>query len=162
VTERSGDDTITIVPIDKGNWERAANLQIMPEQAGFLTPNVFSIAESKFYPELNPCAIYAGDTMVGFLMYARDRDDDQYWVYRFMIDRRYQRRGFGRRAMLQLIEMISALPDAPEINIAYDLGNTAAAELYKSVGFIEGGIAPWGERTAKYTIPSAPGEARLP
>jgi diamine N-acetyltransferase len=162
MTGLTGDEPITIVPINKRNWEEAANLQILPEQADFLTPNVFSIAESKFHPELNPCAIYAGQTMVGFVMYARDRDDDQYWIYRFMIDRRYQRKGFGRRAMLQLIELIRALPDAPEINIAYELGNTAAAGLYKSVGFIEGGIAPWGERTAKYTYPRAPDDENSP
>ena len=153
MTDLTGNEPIRIVPIDKDNWERAANLQIEPEQAGFLTPNVFSIAESKFYPELIPCAIYAGETMVGFAMYARDRDDDQYWVYRFMIDRRYQRRGFGRRAMLQLIELIRVLPNAPEINIAYDDDNEAARQLYRSVGFIEGDIASWGERTARLTFP---------
>ena len=155
MTDLTGDEPIRIVPIDKDNWEQAAHLQVEPEQTDFLTPNVFSIAESKFYPELNPCAIYAGDTMVGFAMYARDRDDDQYWVYRFMIDRRYQRRGFGRRAMLQLIDLIRALPDVPEINIAYDDDNEAARRLYRSVGFVEGGIAPWGERTARYTFTPA-------
>lgn len=152
MTELTGQEPITIVPIDKRNWEEAANLQILPEQAAFLTPNVFSIAESKFYPELNPCAIFAGQTMIGFLMYGRDSEDNQYWVYRFMIDRRYQRRGFGRRAMLHLIELIHALPNAPEINIAYDLDNDVARQLYRSVGFIEGGIASWGEQTARYSF----------
>lgn len=152
MTEHAGEEQIRIVPIDKRNWEEAANLQILPEQSGFLTPNVFSIAESKFYPELNPCAIYAGKTLVGFLMYGRDSEDGQYWVYRFMIDHRYQRRGYGRRAMLQLIDLIRSLPDAPELNIAYDVDNDAARRLYRSVGFTEGGIASWGEQTAKLLL----------
>jgi diamine N-acetyltransferase len=152
VSEGSGQDAIRIVPIDKRNWEEAANLQILPEQADFLTPNVFSIAESKFYPELQPCAIYAGPALVGFLMYGRDPEDSQYWIYRFMIDRRYQRRGYGHRAMRLLIELIRALPNAPEINIAYDIGNDAARQLYRGVGFVEGGIAPWGEQTARLSL----------
>lgn len=143
---------ITIKPITKENWEEAANLRLLPDQVDFITPNVFSIAESKFYPELIPCAIYAGSEMVGFLMYCRDPEDNQYWLYRFMIDERHQRNGYGRSALLQLIEIIRALPNAPELNVAYDRENHVAAALYKSVGFVEGGIASWGEQTAKLTF----------
>ena len=145
-------EPISIQPITESNWEEAANLRILPEQTDFLTPNVFSIAESKFHPELIPCAIYAGTSMVGFLMYCRDPRDDQYWLYRFMIDERYQGRGYGKTALRQLIDIIRALPDAPELKVGYDLENHVAAKLYKSVGFIEGGLAPWGERTAKLTF----------
>lgn len=144
--------TITIKPITKDNWEEAANLRLLPDQVDFLTPNVYSIAESKFHPELIPCAIYAGPVMVGFLMYARDPEDQQYWLYRLMIDERHQRKGFGRIALLQLIEIIRALPNAPELNVGYDVGNDVAARLYKNVGFVEQGMAPWGELTAKLTF----------
>ena len=145
-------EPISIKPITESNWEEAANLRILPEQADFLMPNVFSIAESKFHPELVPCAIYAGTTMVGFLMYCRDPRDDQYWLYRFMIDEGYQGRGYGKAALRQLIDIIRALPNAPELNVGYDLENHVAAKLYKSAGFIEGGLAPWGERTAKLDL----------
>jgi len=143
---------ISINPITEANWEEAANLRISPEQIDFLTPNVYSIAESKFHLELVPCAIYAGATMVGFLMYCRDPRDDQYWIYRFMIDERFQGRGYGKTALQQLIEIIRAFPNAPELNVGFDLENHVAANLYKSAGFIEGGLAPWGERTAKLTF----------
>ena len=145
---------ITIKPITESNWEEAANLRILPEQVDFLTPNVYSIAESKFHPELVPCAIYLETTMVGFLMYCRDPRDDQYWLYRFMIDERYQGKGYGKKALLELIEIIRALPNAPELNVGFDLENHVAANLYKSVGFIEGDLAPWGERTAKLDLTS--------
>jgi diamine N-acetyltransferase len=148
----TGKEPISIVPLDKTNWEDAVKLQVQPDQVNFVASNVYSIAESKYYPALLPCGIYASKTMVGFLMYGRDDEDHQYWIYRFMIDQRYQRQGFGRRAMLKLIELLRELPDVPELNISYDLDNIAAAELYMSVGFIEGGIASWGERTAKLTF----------
>ena len=48
--------------------------------------NVWAIAESKFYDALKPTGIYDGGTMVGFLAYGRNPHDDQYWLYRFMID----------------------------------------------------------------------------
>lgn len=143
---------ITIKPITKDNWEEAAHLRILPEQADFIAPNVFSIAESKFHPELNPCAIYAGSTMIGFLMYGRDPEDRQYWLYRFMIDDRHQGKGYGKAALQQLIAVIRALPNAPELNVGFDLENHVAAHLYKSNGFIEGALASWGERTAKLDL----------
>ena len=143
---------VQIVPLDADNWEEAASLTLRDDQVDFIASNLSSIAESRFHPELQPCAIYAGSTMVGFAMYARSGHDGQYWIYRFMIDRRFQRQGFGLSAMQALIKRIAALENVPEINIAYDDDNEAARQLYKRAGFVEGGFAPWGERTAKLTI----------
>ena len=146
------DEPIRIVPLDSENWEEAANLALRPDQIEFIAPNVASIAESRFHPELQPCAIYAGSTMVGFCMYARSPQDHQYWIYRFMIDQRYQRQGLGLRALTVLIDRIKVLPNVPQINIAYDDHNEPARQLYRRAGFVEGGFASWGERTAKLVI----------
>lgn len=146
--------TISLRPITKDNWEEAAKLEILPEQAGFLTPNVFSIAESKFHDDLWTFAIYNGETMVGFTMYGQDPADGRYWIIRFMIDRNHQRRGYGRAALLSLIEHMRTLPGLTEINIGYEPNNHAAAALYREIGFVESGIAPWGEQTAVLKLTS--------
>ena len=152
MTVPAAGDPVRIVPLDADNWEEAAHLKLREDQVDFIASNLASIAESRFHPELQPCAIYAGSTMVGFAMYARSGHDGQYWIYRFMIDKRFQRQGYGLRAMQALTERIAELENVPEINIAYDDHNEAARQLYKRVGFVEGGLAPWGERTAKFTI----------
>ena len=143
---------IRIVPLDADNWEEAAGLTLRADQVDFIASNLASIAESRFHPELQPCAIHCGETMVGFTMYARNPYDDQYWIYRFMIDQRYQRRGLGLTAMHVLIDQIKTLPNVPEISISYEDHNDPARQLYRRAGFVEGEIAPWGERTAKLTI----------
>jgi diamine N-acetyltransferase len=152
VTDPAAGARIRIAPLDADNWEEAANLALHPEQRDFIAPNVASIAESRFHPELQPCAIYADETMVGFAMYARSPHDQLLWIYRFMIDKRYQRRGFGLRAMAELVQVITNGENASEINIAYDDHNEPARQLYRRAGFIEGALAPWGERTAKLLI----------
>ena len=152
MTVTAAGDPVRIVPLDADNWEEAAHLSLRDDQVDFIASNLASIAESRFHPELQPCAIYAGSTMVGFTMYARSGQDGQYWIYRFMIDQRFQRQGFGLRAMQALTARIAALENVPEINIAYDDRNEAARQLYQRAGFVEGGLAPWGERTAKLTI----------
>ena len=90
--------------------------------------------------------------MVGFTMYARNPMDEQFWIYRFMIDKTWQRRGLGLRAMAVLIDLIGSPPDVPEIRISYDDDNEPARQLYRRAGFVEGEMAPWGERTAKLVL----------
>ncbi len=157
MTASGNNVVIRIEPLDVDTWEEAAKLSIRPDQDGFVAPNVYSIAESRYHPELQPHAIYADEEMVGFAMYARNPQDNQYWIYRFMIDQRFQRRGYGLRAFTQLVEKLFALPDVPEINISYDDDNEPARQLYGRAGFIEGDMAPWGERTARITADKRPG-----
>lgn len=142
---------IVIRPLTSRNWEEASRLEVAPEQAGFIETNLFSIAESRFHPELQPMAIYDGGTMVGFLMWGIDKEDGQPWLYRFMIDRRFQRKGYGRAALERLLAILRE-KDLPELNVGYHRENAVAAKLYRSAGFIEQGIASWGEMTARMEL----------
>jgi len=139
----------TLRPITKDNWEAAANLEVREDQREFITPNVWSIAEAQYYPWTRPLAIYDGRVMVGFLVYGKDPQDDQYWLYRFMIDRRHQGKGLGKAALLALIERLRSLPDCTGITVGYQSENLAAERLYFSTGFEKGPPAPWGESTAR-------------
>ncbi|HEY7035635.1 MAG TPA: GNAT family N-acetyltransferase [Thermomicrobiales bacterium] len=141
--------TIVLRPITKDNWEEAAGLRVREDQSDFVAPNVWSIAESKFYPALQLMAIVDDDTAVGFLMYGIDPQDGQYWLYRFMIDGRYQGRGFGRTALARLIDLLRRTPGCTALNVGYDPANVVAERLYLSAGFEKTGLAPWGELTAR-------------
>jgi diamine N-acetyltransferase len=143
---------ISLRPIAKDNWETAAKLEVREDQAGFITPNVWSIAETQFHPWTRPMAIYDGQTMVGFLVYGKDPGDDQYWLYRFMIDRRFQGRGLGKAALQALIAHLRTLPDCDGITVGFQPDNLVAERLYLSVGFVKGPTAPWGESTARLTF----------
>ena len=146
--------TIILRPLTRENWEEAAGLAVAEDQAAFITPNVWSIAASRFYEALQPMAIYDGATMVGFLMFGRDVNDGKLWLYRFMIDRRYQGRGFGRAALARLIELIRQTTEWTEINVGYDPANAVAERLYLGAGFARASVAPWGEQTARLSLTS--------
>lgn len=143
---------IVLRPITKDNWEEAAGMAVRADQTDFIAPNVWSIAESKFYPELQPIAIYDDETMVGFLMYGVDPRDRQYWLYRFMVDHRYQGRGLGRAALARFVDLLRRTPGCTAINVGYDPANAVAERLYLSAGFEKTGVAPWGEMTARLTL----------
>lgn len=143
---------IVLRPLTSRNWEDAANLSVRDDQKHFVALNIWSIAESKFHPALEPTAIYDGETMVGFLMYGIDPQDHRHWLYRLMIDQKYQGRGYGRAALERLIELLRRVPGCTGLSVGYEPENLAAERLYFSLGFQPAGIADWGEKTARLSF----------
>ena len=84
---------ITLQEIHMEQFWDVIDLSVRPEQAEFCTSNAVSIAQSKVQSECIPLAIYDGETPVGFLMYCVDRDDGEWWIYRLMVDARFQGSG---------------------------------------------------------------------
>ena len=61
-----------------------------------MTTNAVSITQSKVQPECMPLAVCVDDKMVGVIMYCIDTFDGEYWIYRMMIDKNYQSKGYGK------------------------------------------------------------------
>lgn len=144
----SGDThlTVTLQKITRDNWEECIDLKVSKDQQGFIASNLYSLAEVQFLPNFGALAIYADKKMVGFTMYGLDEDDHNYWIYRIMIDEKYQGNGYGTKALLQVIENIKLKPDAKEIIIGYIPDNIEAERTYLRAGFQSNGLDPWGEK----------------
>jgi len=73
-------------------------LSLKPEQAEFVAPNSETLAEA-YVATLNgdaqfrPFAIYSDDAMVGFIIYGKWREDDDYHLWALMIGAEHQGRG---------------------------------------------------------------------
>lgn len=116
------------------------HLKVSPEQERFVAPNANSIAEAHFNPEhawFN--AIYADDTPVGFVMLYDDPDTPTYFLWRFMIDARYQGRGYGTRALRLVVEHVKDRPDAAVLGVSYVPGEGSPETFFKKFGFEETG-----------------------
>lgn len=142
--------SVSIREITRENWESCVALKVNREQKGYVASNLYSIAEVQFLPNFEAVAIYNKETVVGFAMFGLDEDDHNYWIYRFMIDERYQGKGIGKAALKEIIKRLKSKPDCTVIMVGYKPDNNGAASLYKSVGFIESGQAPWGESLSRY------------
>ncbi|MDK2123283.1 GNAT family N-acetyltransferase [Parachitinimonas caeni] len=134
---------INLRDVNRDNWRACAALTLAPAQQDWVAPNMASLAEAGFEPHYRPRAIYADDVLVGFLMYCPDIESDdakRFWLFRFMVDARYQQRGYGRQALALAIAEMRAL-GAATIRIPFKPDNLAAASLYAAAGFV-----PTGER----------------
>ena len=66
-------------------------------------------------------------------------------IYRFMIDRKHQGKGYGRTALSKALEEIRAIPGVNRISIRYMPKNRVAKPFYASFGFVEVGWDRDGE-----------------
>jgi diamine N-acetyltransferase len=103
--------------------------------------NAFSIAQSKVEPEWITKAIYNEENkMVGFAMYGYSNKLDVYFITRLMISYDYQAKGYGKAAMLSIIEEMRKYP-CNEIYTSFVPTNIKAKYLYTSLGFEDTGNA---------------------
>ncbi|QTD42986.1 GNAT family N-acetyltransferase [Sporosarcina sp. Te-1] len=145
------------------NFEECIHLELKKEQKNFMASNMYSLAQS-YVALLNDdlpamtFAIYAEEKMVGFIMMYYDTaeenefgDEACYGILRFMIDRRYQGKGYGKAALAKALEYIKTYPqgEAASVYISYEPTNDNAKNLYKSFRFYETGQEIEGETVIK-------------
>lgn len=93
------DSILTFREVTEDSWRAVANLSMKPGQIGNLASNVWSLCEAHYDEDAWVRAIYADDTLVGMLMMAIWDAGEKYYIWRFMIDARYQKLGYGRRGV---------------------------------------------------------------
>lgn len=120
-------------------------LAVAPEQSSFVAANAFSLAQAYCIPEAWPRAIYAGETPVGFMMLHDDPVAQEYYLWRFMIDARYQGRGYGRAAIQQLLDYVRTRPGATCLTVAVVPKAGGPGPFYERLGFRYTGEEKHGE-----------------
>ena len=136
---------ISIRPVTKENLDDILALRVNEEQESFVSPNAESLAQAYVYSETAwPFGVYEEDTPVGFIMMGYYEVKHYYTLWKFMIDRRYQNRGFGRQALKMGLAFIKEKFGPEEIYTGVAPGNRVAKGLYESFGFADTGFREFG------------------
>ena len=151
------DAQITLREVTRENLREICKLSVAPDQVLLVANNAFSIAEASFYDDAWYRAIYADETPVGFVMLQEDRVKPEYYLWRYMIDQRFQRLGFGRRAITLIVDRVRTHPGATELLLLYVPGDRSPAPFYASLGFEETGVESEGERGMRLRLAPTPG-----
>ena len=146
---------IRLEEVSGKNVRDILELRVSDAQRSFVAPNDVSIIEAYIaithHGQAFPFGIYDGEMPVGFCMIGFGTDDDwedapaiaknNYNLWRFMIDERYQGKGYGKAAMKQILDFIANEPCGPAEYcwLSYEPENVAAKTLYASFGFRETG-----------------------
>ncbi len=147
-------EDVVLREVTRENWWATLRLAVHPEQQRFIAEYapIAALALAKAYVRPGgatwaPYAIYAVETMVGFveLAYTPGSADD-YWVFHFFIDQQWQGRGYARAALRRLIELVEREhPESRMLQLVVHPENLRAQRLYTGEGFRPTGTKRWGE-----------------
>ncbi|MGD1922532.1 MAG: GNAT family N-acetyltransferase [Pleurocapsa sp.] len=126
---------VTLREITSDSVHTICHLSVSDEQQKFVAPNAFSIAQAYFSESAWFRAIYADTTPIGFVMLEDKPEEAEYYLWRFMIDARYQDMGFGRRALLLIIDRVKTRPNATELLTSVVQGSGSPQGFYEKLGF---------------------------
>jgi diamine N-acetyltransferase len=130
-------------PIKSDNLWECLRLKVADGQLDFVATNADSLAQASVNAALVPLAVYdvasrgfekPPTPMVGFTVYELEAGVG--FILRLMIDRHYQRKGYGKATMLEVIRRLRLHPEVEMIATSYRRNNEAAAKLYESLGFV--------------------------
>lgn len=151
---------------NKNIWKVCA-LEPFDEQKDFVAENIQSLAEA--YATRNegnnalPLAVYQDDELIGFVMIGKgtvgneeesDLIKENYCLWRLMIDRKFQGKGYGKQTMDAVMALIRTFPfgQAQKVWLSYEPENTRAKEIYNKYGFVENGEMCGNEIIAVYDL----------
>ena len=158
---------IEITTMDKYSdiAKECISLEIASEQKGFCASNADSLQEAYGNAQQGfvdvPYVIYDSDVMVGFIMYGfvKEEEDDVYGedcynIWRIMVDKNHQGKGYAKQAVEKVLEEIKTKPygEANYIYTSYKPTNLASKSLFESFGFAETGEIDGDESIARLKI----------
>jgi diamine N-acetyltransferase len=151
----SDDREVSLREITATTVRTICELAVRPDQRRFVAPNAMSIAEAHFSTHAWFRAVYAGDAPVGFAMLEVVPGTPVY-LWRFMIDARYQRHGYGRRALALVIDHARTALGANVVETSVVQGEGSPQGFYERAGFALTGAYEEGEAVMRLVLDVAP------
>lgn len=133
---------IKFVEVNEQNWLEIASLRVDEEQRQFLDRPIGIIARGYVYRACRArvFGIANEEQMIGVAL-VKDMDEEPacYDLQQFMIDRRFQRKGYGTEALRLLLSLLSEEGRYGQAEVCVDKKNAAALGMFKKIGFTDTG-----------------------
>jgi diamine N-acetyltransferase len=132
--------------VDEQTLAAVLGVTLAPEQEPFVGTVSEALDEARETPEGKPWyrAVFDGELAVGFVMISWDVPPNPpeiigpWYLWKLIVDRRYQSRGYGRAIIQKVAEIVRA-EGAETLFTSYALGPGNPGPFYQRVGFIPTG-----------------------
>ena len=126
----------------ENNWFEVADLSVKDSQKGYVAPAIGILARGYVYRNCN-AKVYAFDNdgvIVGVAL-VREFDEEPlgYDLQQFMIDRRYQGKGYGSEALGLILEELREEGHYDNVEVCVKKEDAEAIRLYEKNGFTDSG-----------------------
>jgi len=133
---------IRLVEINENNWLQIARLSVTEEQQEYLDRPIGIIARGYVYRDCNAhvWGIADDEQMVGVAL-VRDFTEEPlgYDLQQFMIDQRFQNKGYGTQALQLILENLKNDGRFDCVEVCVNKADISALRVYEKVGFVDSG-----------------------
>jgi len=139
-----GEIIMRLIDVTRDNWEEVIFLTTNEDSSHtigeeFVASNAYSILQSVYETGWTIKAIDNDGMLIGFTMYGLCEESNLYELCRFMIDHRYQGKGFGTKALKIILEEMREQFSCGEIYLSIEPENEKGKHIYEKCGFIRTG-----------------------
>jgi diamine N-acetyltransferase len=131
-------------PLTDENRAELERLELAPGQERFVDSVADSLAEAESEPSARAIqfGLYDGDAPVGFVMISDEVDEPGYiaqYLWKLLIDARYQRRGYGTAALDLVADYFRSRPGVDVMWTSAGQGDGSPIPFYERYGFVRTG-----------------------
>ncbi len=133
---------LKLVEINEQNWLDVKQLKVNAEQEGFLDSAVGILARGYVYrsQRARVLGIECDGEIIGVAL-VKDLDEEPacYDLQQFMIDSRWQGKGYGMEALRLILAMVAEERKYDCVEVCVKRADAAALRVYEKVGFEDTG-----------------------
>jgi diamine N-acetyltransferase len=131
---------VSLRPLSESNRQAVEALRVSPRQEQFVSGVADSLQEAAEHPDAHAIywAVYADDTPVGFVMIADEVSSPEYfphYLWKLLIDQRYQRQGFGTATLDLIVDYFRRRPGVELLTTSAGQGDGSPIAFYERYGF---------------------------
>ena len=133
---------VNFIELSEENWMDFAGLSVDESQKAYLASSIGILARGYAYrnSRAKVTGIVADGTPVGLAM-VRDMEDEPacYELQQFMIDKNFQRKGYGLKALERILAALKAEQKYACVEVCVKREDAQAIHVYEKAGFVDSG-----------------------
>ncbi|HFI0796250.1 TPA: GNAT family N-acetyltransferase [Streptococcus suis] len=128
--------------VNKDNFDAVLEVSLSAADERKVASVEYSLAQAWLYKdnrELHPYAVLSGQKVVGFVLLSIQKDKN-YYVWRLLIDKEYQNRGYGKEVIRQILVLAKEDSLCQKVTMNYVIGNHKMRYILEKLGFQSVGL----------------------
>ena len=124
--------------VNKDNFDQVLDLEVAPKDQRRVASVEYSLAQAWLYRDsevLFPYAVKSGQLTVGFLLLSYQHMEDSYYIWRLLIDQKYQNQRFGKEVIRQVLQRARDDQQCHKVTVNYVIGNHKMRYILEKFGF---------------------------
>ena len=124
--------------INKDNFDQVLDLEVAPKDQRRVASVEYSLAQAWLYrdsEDLFPYAVKSGQLTVGFLLLSYQPMENSYYIWRLLIDQKYQNQSFGKEVIRQVLQRAKDDQQCHKVTVNYVIGNHKMLYILEKFGF---------------------------